>query len=499
MTGSDQLDPVALIVDDEPGICQVASRFIQQWGFQVITARGGREAIDLLQNRRIDVVMVDLRMPEVDGLGVLSAIRDSAPDTRAILMTGHTTEETRLEAVKLGALDYLPKPLDWRYLEQRFASIRSELERRQSIFGVETELARRLEFAGMIGRSAVMTDLFEFIRRLAPYARVALITGETGTGKELVARALHDLGPRRDRRFVALNCSAVVETLFESELFGHVRGAFTGAVDHKAGMFEQAAGGTIFLDEIGELPLSVQAKLLRVLEQGEVYRVGSVEPRRVDVHVIAATNRDLRAAVNSSRFRSDLFYRLNVVEIQVPPLRVPAGGHPVPDGILPARHGGSARQDDSGHHALRRAPPGRRRLAGQRSRAAERDRARLHPGRQPAHHRARAPAEPAGGFAGCRGRLRASVRRTGLRVLDASTSRRAASAAAGRREPRGDEPRPRAARPRARRREQEARRRAARRQSTGLLPSARPPRSRRHGQTPESGLTNVVRSRMCVG
>ena len=174
----------------------------------------------------------------------------------------------------------------------------------------------------MIGRGAVMTDLFEFIRRLAPYTRVALITGETGTGKELVARAMHDLGPRRDRRFVAINCSAVVETLFESELFGHVRGAFTGAVDHKAGMFEQATGGTIFLDEIGELPLSVQAKLLRVLEQGEVYRVGSVEPRRVDVHVLAATNRDLRAELNTSRFRSDLFYRLNVVEIQVPPLRV---------------------------------------------------------------------------------------------------------------------------------------------------------------------------------
>ena len=321
MTGTDQLDPVALIVDDEPGIRQVASRFIQQWGFQVVTARDGREAIDLLQNRRIDVVMVDLRMPDVDGLGVLSAIRDSAPDTRAILMTGHTTEETRLEAVKLGALDYLPKPLDWRYLEQRFASIRGEIERRQSIFGVETELARRLEFNGMIGRSAVMTDLFEFIRRLAPYTRVALITGETGTGKELVARAMHDLGPRRDRRFVAINCSAVVETLFESELFGHVRGAFTGAVDHKAGMFEQAAGGTIFLDEIGELPLTVQAKLLRVLEQGEVYRVGSVEPRRVDVHVIAATNRDLRTEVNAGRFRSDLFYRLNVVEIHVPPLR----------------------------------------------------------------------------------------------------------------------------------------------------------------------------------
>jgi DNA-binding NtrC family response regulator len=320
-TQNQQLDPVAMIVDDEPGILQVAGRFIQQWGFQVICARNGREAIEVLQRRRVDIVMVDLRMPEVDGLGVLGAIRDSAPDCRAILITGHTTEESRLEAVKLGALDYLPKPLDWRYLEQRFASIRDEIERRRTIFGAEAEIARQLEFAGMVGRSAVMNDLFDFVRRLAPYARIALITGETGTGKELVARAMHQLGPRRDHRFVAINCSAVVETLFESELFGHMRGAFTGAVEHKVGMFEQASGGTIFLDEIGELPMSVQAKLLRVLEQSEVYRVGSIEPRKVDVNVLAATNRDLRTEIAAGRFRSDLFYRLNIVEIQVPPLR----------------------------------------------------------------------------------------------------------------------------------------------------------------------------------
>jgi two-component system response regulator HydG len=322
VTTATAVDPTALIVDDEPGVLDVAGRFIQLWGYQVVTAGTGREAIELLRRRRIDIVMVDLRMPDVDGLAVLGAIRDCSPDSRAILITGHTTEDTRLEAVKLGALDYLPKPLDWRYLQQRFASIREELDRRQGIFGAETEIAKRLEFAGMIGRSAVMADLFDLVRRLAPYARLSLVTGETGTGKELVARALHDLGPRRDRRFVAINCSAVVESLFESELFGHVRGAFTGAVDHKAGLFEQANGGTIFLDEIGELPLSVQAKLLRVLEQGDVYRVGSVEARRVDVHVVAATNRDLRAAVDAGRFRSDLFYRLNVVEIHVPPLRV---------------------------------------------------------------------------------------------------------------------------------------------------------------------------------
>jgi DNA-binding NtrC family response regulator len=173
----------------------------------------------------------------------------------------------------------------------------------------------------MIGRGAAMQDLFGMIRRLAPHVRTALITGETGTGKELVARALHKLGRRAERRFVAVNCSAVVESLFESELFGHVRGAFTGASEHKVGLFESADEGTLFLDEIGELPLSLQAKLLRVLELGEVHRVGSLESRRINVHVIAATNRDLRAEVAAGRFRSDLYYRLNIVEIALPPLR----------------------------------------------------------------------------------------------------------------------------------------------------------------------------------
>jgi DNA-binding NtrC family response regulator len=173
----------------------------------------------------------------------------------------------------------------------------------------------------MIGRGPAMQELFGLIRRLAPHVRTALISGETGTGKELVARALHRTGPRRDRRFVTVNCSAVVETLFESELFGHVRGAFTGATEHKPGLFESADNGTLFLDEIGELPLTVQAKLLRVLELGEVHRVGSLDPRKVSVHVIAATNRDLRAEVAAGRFRSDLYYRLNVVEVRLPPLR----------------------------------------------------------------------------------------------------------------------------------------------------------------------------------
>jgi two-component system response regulator HydG len=236
-------------------------------------------------------------------------------------MTGFAAIDTAVEAIKLGAMDYLSKPLDFGRVEQLLTGVREEIGRRRVLLEAEGEVARRLEFCGMVGRAPAMQELFGLVRRLAPHVHVALITGETGTGKELVARALHQLGPRRERRFVTINCSAVVETLFESELFGHTRGAFTGATDNKPGLFEIADGGTIFLDEIGELPAGVQAKLLRAIELGEVNRVGSLQPRKVNVHVIAATNRDLRAEVAAGRFRSDLFYRLNVVEIHIPPLR----------------------------------------------------------------------------------------------------------------------------------------------------------------------------------
>jgi len=313
--------PVLVVVDDEQGILDVVSRFARRAGFEVVTCASGREAIVQVQKRRPDLLMIDLRMPDVGGLDVLRAIRDIDPHSQAILMTGYAGVDTAVEAIKLGALDYLTKPLDFARVEQLLVSVRDEIERRRSLLSIESDLARRLEFCGMIGRGPVMQELFGMIRRLAPHVRTALITGETGTGKELVARALHRIGPRRDRRFVTVNCSAVVETLFESELFGHVRGAFTGATDHKPGLFELADNGTLFLDEIGELPLAVQAKLLRVLELGEVNRVGSLDPRRVNVHVIAATNRDVRAEVAAGRFRSDLYYRLNIVEVKLPALR----------------------------------------------------------------------------------------------------------------------------------------------------------------------------------
>jgi DNA-binding NtrC family response regulator len=313
--------PVLVVVDDEPGILDVVGRFARRNGFEVVTCSGGRDAIARIQTHRADLVMVDLRMPDINGLEVLRAIKSTHPQCQAVLMTGYASVDTAVDAIKLGAMDYLSKPIDFGRLEQLLTGVREEIERRRSVLSMEGDLARRLEFCGMIGRGAVMQELFGMIRRLAPHVRTALVTGETGTGKELVARALHKTGPRRERRFVTVNCSAVVETLFESELFGHVRGAFTGATDNKPGLFELADGGTLFLDEIGELPLTVQAKLLRVLELGEVHRVGSLDPRRVNVHVIAATNRDLRAEVAGGRFRSDLYYRLNIVEVRLPPLR----------------------------------------------------------------------------------------------------------------------------------------------------------------------------------
>jgi two-component system, NtrC family, response regulator HydG len=238
-----------------------------------------------------------------------------------VLMSGHATIDSAVEAVKLGAEAYLTKPLDLPRLRHLLSSVRSDTERRRTLLQLEGQMAERLEFCGMIGRAPVMQDVFTLIRRLAPHARTALVTGETGTGKELAARALHRLGPRGARRLITVNCSTVAETLTDSDLFGHVRGAFTGAAEGQAGFFEAADGGTLFLDEIGELPFTVQAKLLRVIENGEVQRVGSIETRNVDVHVVAASNRDLRTEVEAGRFRSDLYYRLNVAQIGLPPLR----------------------------------------------------------------------------------------------------------------------------------------------------------------------------------
>ena len=313
--------PVLLVVDDERAILDILGRFAVRHGFDVEQFSGGRPALEWLREHSADMALVDVRMPDVNGLDVLRTMREVAPDCVVVLMTGFAAVDSAVEAIKLGAADYLSKPIEYERLTSLLKMVREQTERRRSLSAFESGLARRFEFHGMVGRSAVMEELFTLIRRLAPHARAALVTGETGSGKELIARALHTLGPRSNRRFVIVNCSAVVPTLFESELFGHVRGAFTGATDSKAGLFEHADGGTLFLDEIGELPGSVQAKLLRALETGEIQRVGALDARRVDVNVIAATNRDLRAEIEAGQFRSDLYFRLNVVELRAPPLR----------------------------------------------------------------------------------------------------------------------------------------------------------------------------------
>jgi two-component system, NtrC family, response regulator AtoC len=313
--------PILLVVDDEPLVGAIIKRLAEPVGFEVLACSSAVEAVTTLSRRSAEMAFVDLRLPETNGIDLLRQIRGTFPACEVVLMSGFATIESAVEAVKLGARDYLTKPLDFARVRALLKDVRDEAARRQRLLKAESRVAHSLEFEGMFGRSAAMQEVFSLIRRLAPHVRTVLITGETGTGKELVAHALHQQGPRRSRRFVTVNCSAVVETLFESELFGHVRGAFTGATEHKQGLFEAAHQGTLFLDEIGELPLSLQAKLLRVLEDGVVQRVGAVDERRVDTCVFAATNRDLTEDVAAGRFRSDLLFRLNAVEVALPPLR----------------------------------------------------------------------------------------------------------------------------------------------------------------------------------
>jgi len=313
--------PSLLVVDDEVPVLRLIERLAHKAGFDVVTCSSGTDALRLLRRKPADLAMIDLRMPDVNGLDLLRQIRRAVPGCEVMLITGHGGVDSAVEAIKLGAREYLTKPFDFDRLRRVLTDTRVELSRRAQVVALESAVARQLEFCGMLGRSPAMQEVFSLIQRLAPHAKSVLLWGETGTGKELAARAFHQAGPRRTKPFITVNCSAVVATLFESELFGHVRGAFTDAVESKTGLFEAAEGGTLFLDEIGELPLTVQAKLLRTLEFGEVQRIGSLQASHVDVTVIAATNRDLRAEVAAGRFRGDLFYRLNVVEVELPPLR----------------------------------------------------------------------------------------------------------------------------------------------------------------------------------
>jgi DNA-binding NtrC family response regulator len=309
-----------VIIDDNTGSLELLSAALTREGLSIFTASDPEEGLEIVFREHPQIVLTDLVMPGLSGLEVLERVVDFDPAIDVVLMTAHYTSESAVDAIRKGASDYLNKPVSITALRERVNRLIEEAQRRQRASALENEMLANARFEDMVGRSPAMVEMFSRIRRVAPHFRTVLVTGETGTGKELAAKALHNLSPVSSGRFVVLNCSAVVETLFESELFGHVRGSFTGATQDKMGLFEYADRGTIFLDEIGDMPLGTQAKLLRTLQNQEVLRVGSLTPRRVDVHVIAATHRDLRAAISDKLFREDLYYRLSMVEVHVPAL-----------------------------------------------------------------------------------------------------------------------------------------------------------------------------------
>jgi len=309
-----------LAIDDDPQTLSLIADALADEGLEILTAADPEAGFGLFQSLRPKVVLLDLLMPGVSGMDMLERIVSSDPGANVIVISGHYSAESAMEAIQQGACDYLTKPLDFQRLRHRIASFLAEAEIRRRTLILDQELVQACQFEGIVSRSPLMLEVFAKIRRVAPHFKTALITGATGTGKELIARALHRLSASAPGRFVPCNCSALVESLLESELFGYVKGAFTGAAQDRPGLFENADGGIVFLDEIGDLSLGAQAKLLRVLQDHHVRRVGSSVSRNVDVRVIAATNRDLRRMVREGQFREDLYYRLAVVELTLPPL-----------------------------------------------------------------------------------------------------------------------------------------------------------------------------------
>lgn len=309
-----------LVIDDNPETVRFVQDALTTDQVEVLPATDPETGLKLFFQHRPLIVLVDLVMPRISGMQVLETIVAADSVAEVILITAHYSTETAVEAIQKGANDYLVKPLDLEKLRSRIGNIQAEALRRRRTAQLDRELLDVYEFEGMIGRSPLMLEVFAKLRRVSPHFKTVLVTGSTGTGKELVARALHHLSPVAAGPFAVINCSALVDTLLESELFGYVKGAFTGANQDKVGVFEYANGGTVFLDEIGELPMAAQAKLLRVLQNQEVRRVGSPVPRTVNVRVIAATNRNLKTQIAKGAFREDLYYRLSMVEIALPPL-----------------------------------------------------------------------------------------------------------------------------------------------------------------------------------
>jgi two-component system response regulator PilR (NtrC family) len=314
-------DVRVLVVDDEQSMRDLLAIMLRQAGYEVVVADGGEAAIETLKRDSFDLVVTDLRMRKADGLAVLKATKEISPRTVVLVVTAFASTETAVEAMKLGAYDYVTKPFK---LDELKVTIGNALDRRrlqEENQALKRQLRRERGFENFVGRSPKVLDVFETIRKTADSGSTVMITGESGTGKELVAQALHWESSRRNKPFVSVNCGAVPETLMESELFGHVKGAFTGAVANTEGLFAAADGGTLFLDEITEIPQTVQVKLLRAIQERQVRRVGDTRDVKIDVRLIAASNRDLGRAVADGVLREDLFYRLNVIPIHLAPLR----------------------------------------------------------------------------------------------------------------------------------------------------------------------------------
>jgi DNA-binding NtrC family response regulator len=310
-----------LIADDESLPRKNLARVLESEDYHVYQAENGDEAIDAVNKLDFDLVLSDLKMPGTDGLGLLRHLRNVSPQTMFILMTGYASVDSAIEAFRMGAHDYILKPVVIEDVLQKISRLLQYKSLAWEVQILRREINANSESTGLVGESRGIQDILAMISKVAPTSSNVLITGESGVGKEVVARTIHLQSPRKDKVFLPVNCSAIPETLLESQLFGYVKGAFTGAVGSQEGLFQRAQGGTIFLDEIGELPLSLQPKILRVIEDKEVLPIGSTQPSRLNVRIIASTNRDLQGEVATERFREDLFYRLNVISIRVPALR----------------------------------------------------------------------------------------------------------------------------------------------------------------------------------
>ncbi|MBI1323276.1 response regulator [bacterium] len=310
-----------LVVDDDEAHAEAVAESLNRVGYDCTVAGGGMEGLKAIESQDFDIVITDLMMDGIGGLEILAHAKRELPDAEIVILTGHGTIKTAVTAMQAGAATYLTKPLDIHELRMVVDKASQSQRLARSNLELQRQLNEKFGFEGVIGNSKSMHNVIAKLRQLAPTSASALILGESGTGKELVAKALHVNSPRKNKPFVALNCAALSENILESELFGHIRGAFTGAERERKGWFEHANGGTLFLDEVGDIPLPTQVKLLRVLESGEIVRVGSNEPLRVNVRLISATNRDLSDAIASGSFRQDLYHRLKVVTIKLPALR----------------------------------------------------------------------------------------------------------------------------------------------------------------------------------